>query len=148
MVAICLRKYQRPRIGGYRGRGGRGRPGFVAPKQQLQYTIYRVLSSTAVQQYSSTTETAVQQPFTPHTPSGGRRIVAGAGQGKQRMAICPGGPQPRRPPYPPYPLLRGCWYLRGQMTAICSPCPAPATGLLQGLCCKGYAARAMMQPTL
>ena len=59
----------------YGGHGGRGRPGFVAPKQQLQYTIYRVLSSTAVQQYSSTTETAVQQPFTPHTPSGGRRIT-------------------------------------------------------------------------
>ncbi len=48
--------------------------GVVAPKQQLQYTIY---SSTAVQQYSSTTETAVQQPFTPHTPSGGRRILMG-----------------------------------------------------------------------
>ena len=29
---------------------------------------------TAVQQYSSTTETAVQQPITPHTPSSGRRI--------------------------------------------------------------------------
>ena len=60
MVAICPRKYQRPRN---RGRGGCGRPGFVAPKQQLQYTIYRVLSSTAVQQYSSTAETAVQQLF-------------------------------------------------------------------------------------
>ena len=73
MVAICLRKYQRPRISGRGGRRGYsgysgyrscGRPGFVAPEQELQYTIYRVLSSTAVQQYSSTTETAVQQPFT------------------------------------------------------------------------------------
>ena len=79
-MAICPRKYQHPRSGGCSGwsgcggcggYSGRGRPGCVAPKQQLQYTIY---SSTAVQQYSSATETAVQQPFTPHTPSGGRRI--------------------------------------------------------------------------
>ena len=55
MMAIFLRKYQRPRISERSARGersGRGRPGFVAPKQQLQYTMYRVLSSTAVQQYN------------------------------------------------------------------------------------------------
>ena len=63
MVAICLRKYKHPRrsgyggYGGYGGRGGCGRPGFVAPKQQLQYTIYRVLS-TAVQQYNRDSSTA------------------------------------------------------------------------------------------
>ena len=58
MVAICPRKYQRPRISGYSGYGGRGRPGFVAPKQQLHYTIIPYTGYWAVQQYSST---AVQQ---------------------------------------------------------------------------------------
>ena len=47
MVAICPRKYQRSRIRGVRGVGVFGRPGFLALKQQLQYT-------------NSTTETAVQ----------------------------------------------------------------------------------------
>ena len=56
-------------------------------------------------------------------------------------ATNPGRP---RPPYPLYPLIRGRWYLRRQMATICSPCPAPATGLLQGLRCRGYAARAML----
>ena len=63
MVAICLRMYSRPRIsgtsgrGGYSGYDGRGRPGFVAPEQQLQYSIYRVTSSTAVQQYNRDSST-------------------------------------------------------------------------------------------
>ena len=62
-------------------------------------------------------------------------------------ATTPGRPRPLHPLHPRYPLhppLRGCWYLRGQMATICSPCPAPATGLLQGLRCRGYAARAML----
>ena len=60
-MAICPRKYQHPRSGGcsgwsgYGGCSGRGRPGCVAPKQQLQYTIY---SSTAVQQYNRDSSTA------------------------------------------------------------------------------------------
>ena len=44
----------RPRCSGVRGVGDVGRPGIVAPKQQLQYTIYSI---------SSTAETAVQQLF-------------------------------------------------------------------------------------
>ena len=56
----------------------------------------------------------------------------------------PGRPRPRYPLHPRYPPLRGRWYLRGQMATICSPCPAPPTGLLQRLRCRGYAARAMV----
>ena len=54
MMAIFPRKYQRPRYRGISGLSGCGRPGFVAPNNRQQ--------------------TAVQQPFTLHTPSGGRRI--------------------------------------------------------------------------
>ena len=70
MRAILVGKYQRPRIGGYRGPG---RPGFGAPKQQLNCTIYSILQYT-IYSICSTAETAIQLLFTPHTPSSGRRI--------------------------------------------------------------------------
>ena len=74
MVAICPRKYQRPRHRGYSGMRGCGRPGCLAPKQLLQYTsIYSILSiadsSTAAQHREQYTSAS-----TLHTPSGGRRI--------------------------------------------------------------------------
>ena len=59
-------------------------------------------------------------------------------------ATNPGRPRPLYPPRPPRPMIRGRSYLRGQMATICSPCPAPAIGLLQGVRCRGYAARAML----
>ena len=45
---------------------------------------------------------------------------------------------PRKYQRPRYRRISGCPPLPPP------PCPAPATGLLQGLRCRGYAARAML----
>ena len=81
--------------------------GDCGPKQEIQFTIYRVLSSTAVQQYSSTTETAIQQPFTTHTLTCGRPLCAhvevNAGREKRVVDV-------RQPP-PPRDVARDLWGL-------------------------------------
>ena len=57
-------------------------------------------------------------------------------------------PEPATAAYGAYGGYPGRWPFTRGNGHICPLCPAPATGLLQGLCCKGYAARAMLQPTL
>ena len=51
-------------------------------------------------------------------------------------------PEPATAGHGGYP---GRWIFTKGNDHICPLCPAPATGLLQGLCCKGYAAGAMLQ---
>ena len=87
MMAILARKYERPSRGLVAADRGRSRPieadrrrirrpgvsWSVALIQHLKYTIYNILQYT-IYSIGSTAETAVQQLFTRHTPSSGRRI--------------------------------------------------------------------------
>ena len=65
-------------------------------------------------------------PWSPDPPKIGRDRPRSAAIGRDR---------PRR----------GRSYSRAKMAIICPLCPAPATSLLQGLCCRGYAAGAVLQ---